>query len=124
MENKKHFILFLLLSILFILNSCSIFNGSKYKDLYHLTDKYVELLYTKYESYGLLGGEKEETPDGKYQVLPIGRLINVKIMANVDDSVYEQLCYDISLHYKDDQRVHNVYIAQAGTVMIDCRKQK
>lgn len=104
--------------------SCSVVGEIKNRDLYSLTDKYVESLYTEYESYGLLGGEPELTPDGKYQVLPIGRLVNVKIMSVVDDSVYENLCKELSAHYKNDNHVNNVFINQAGTIMIDCRNKK
>ena len=116
------------ISVLFIclwsFSSCSIIGEIKNRDLYSLTDKYVESLYTKYESYGFLGGEPELTPDDKYQVLPIGRLVNVKIMSAVDDSVYTNLCKELSAHYKNNNHVNDVFINQAGTIMIDCRNKK
>lgn len=95
-------------------------NEIRYKNLFDLTDKYVESLYTKYESYGF-AGNAELTKNGKYQVMPIGRLINVKIMDSVADSKYENLRKILETHYRNDDRVKDVYRAQVGTLMIDCR---
>lgn len=120
----KRFLVFPLCSIFFVFVFCSLLTGCKHKDLYKLTDKYVDSLYTEYESYGLMGGETELTPDGKYQVHPIGRLVNVKIMAVVDDSVYEKLRDDLASHYKNDKKVYDVYISKVGTIMIDCRNRE
>lgn len=53
--------------------------------------------------------------------MPIGRLINVKILKAVTDDVYRDLEEDLESHYKNDRRVNNVYINNAGTIMIDCR---
>jgi hypothetical protein len=53
--------------------------------------------------------------------MPVGRLINVKIMEAVDNEVYKELEEDLKSHYKDDERVNDVYINNAGTIMIDCR---
>ena len=61
------------------------------------------------------------TENGLYTVFPIGRLINVKIEKFVENNEYERLKKDIQKYYKNDTRVHNVYICQAGTIMIDCR---
>lgn len=91
------------------------------KDLYELTDKFVESLYTEYESYGLFGGPEEYTPDKEYKVMPVGRLINVRIEKVASDKDYEELIEDLKSHYKDDSRVKNVYRCGAGTIMIDCR---
>lgn len=120
---KKQIALFASFTFLLILffSSCSLIGEIKNKELYSLTDKYVESLYSEYESYGLLGGTPELTKNEKYQVFPLGRLINVKIMTYVEDSVYEQLCKELEAHYKNDSRVSDVYISQAGTIMIDCR---
>lgn len=120
---KKIVVNFTLMMFLFLvlLAFCSLVKEIKNKDLYTLTDKYVESLYTKYESYGL-SGSAELTPDGKYQVYPIGRLVDVKIMSVVEHSVYENLKNDLAKHYKNDTRVKNVYINQGGTIIIDCRK--
>ena len=93
------------------------------RELYEKTDHFVNQLTTQYESYGILGGSqhKVETSDGKYQIMPVGRLINVKILEVVDDITYKKLRDDLAHHYSNDNRVNRVYIAAAGTVMIDCR---
>ena len=92
-------------------------------ELYGITDEFVESLYTTYESYGMFGGDEFTTltEDGRYQVMPVGRLINVKIMEVVEDEVYEDLRDDLQSHYSSDDRVKDVYISQGGTIMIDCR---
>ena len=94
-----------------------------HRELYEKTDHFVDQLTTQYESYGLLGGSqyKVETSDGKYQIMPVGRLINVKILGVVDDATYRALRDDLASHYREDTRVNDVYIAAAGTVMIACR---
>ena len=109
----------LLASILFFLVSCS---PSK-KELYNLTDTFVESLQTNYQSYGILNAKEytKTTSDGEYQVMPIGRLINVKILKVVNYEVYKDLEEDLKSHYKNDKRVNNVYINKVGTIIIDCR---
>lgn len=106
-------------AIITLLVSCS---PSK-KELFELTDSFVESLQTTYDSYGILGGtdHKKTTTDGQYQVMPVGRLINVKILNVVTDDVYKDLEEDLESHYKNDKRVNDVYINGAGTIMIDCR---
>lgn len=98
---KKIFLLLLVLS-LFI--SCS---QSK-KELYEATDKFVSSLNTEYQSYGMLGGMDYAitTADGLYKVMPIGRLINVRIEESVDKDEYEKLRKDLENHYKKDVRVN------------------
>lgn len=112
----KKFICFLILAFVI---SCS---PSK-KELYSVTDSFVESLETTYNSYGILGGKEhiKLTSDGLYQVMPVGRLINVKILKVVGDDVYKELEKDLENHYKNDKRVNDVYINNAGTIMIDCR---
>ena len=112
----KKYICFLILAFVV---SCS---PSK-KELYNITDSFVESLYTTYESYGILGGQEHirTTSDGQYQVMPFGRLINVKILKVVSDDVYKDLKEDLQNHYKNDKRVNDVYINNGGTIMIDCR---
>lgn len=94
-----------------------------HRELYEKTDHFVEQLTTQYQSYGIFGAtdRKVETSDGKYQIMPVGRLINVKILEVVDDDTYRKLRDDLASHYSKDARVNRVYIAAAGTVMIDCR---
>lgn len=112
---KKAFISFF---AVLMITACSKSKGKLYKE----TDSFVQSLQTTYESYGLNGAENSKiTSDGLYQVTPIGRLINVKIMKEVNDKEYEKLKGDLADHYKGDKRVNKVYVCEAGTVMIDCR---
>ena len=62
-------------------------------DLYEITDDFVESLNTTYVRYGITDFESNMrvTPDGYYQVFPVGRLINVKILEVVEDEAYEDL---------------------------------
>jgi hypothetical protein len=53
--------------------------------------------------------------------MPIGRLINVKILKIVKEDYYKELENDLKEHYKNDKRVNDVFINNAGTIMIDCR---
>jgi hypothetical protein len=110
-------IIFLLLTFIV---SCSPSN----KELYDITDSLIESLQASYESYGILGGEEhiKKTSDGQYQIMPVGRLINVKILKVVSDDVYEELEEDLKSRYKGDNRVNDVYRNNGGTIMIDCRK--
>lgn len=95
---------------------------STHSNLYEQTDYFVEQLSSTYQSYGLQGlSEKRTTKDGKYSVIPMGRLIIVKIEEYVPDDKYESLRKDLERHYKKDSRVNRVYINQGGTVVIDCR---
>lgn len=96
----------------------------KINELYKITDSFVELLDTRYSSYGLLGGMDyiKLTQDKEYQVFPINRLINVKIMHYADKKEYEKLQKKLQKHYKNNKKVREVYICNAGTLMIDCRR--
>lgn len=93
------------------------------KELYKITDNFVEKLHTKYESYGIMGGSKHTTytKNRHYKVMPIGRLINVRIEKVVEKKKYQDLKKDLERHYRRDQRVNDVYISKGGTIMIDCR---
>jgi hypothetical protein len=93
------------------------------KELHGIADSFIDSLQTTYNSYGVLGGKEhiKTTSDGQYQVMPVGRLINVKILKVVNDDVYKNLVEDLKSHYKDDKRVNDVYLNNGGTVMIDCR---
>lgn len=112
-------------AMLVVLSGLLIIGCSQSKrELYKITDGFVGSLQVTYESYGILGGEdfSRSTSDGLYVVMPIGRLINVKIQKVVGMSEYEKLRSDLRKHYKNDSRVRDVYICQAGTIMIDCRR--
>jgi len=105
--------------IFILLVGCSQSN----KELYEKTDHFVQSLETRYESYGIYGALKYSvtTSDGLYQISPIGRLINVKILKVAGDDEYKELRQDLEDHYDGDTRVNKVYISNAGTIMIDCR---
>jgi hypothetical protein len=92
-------------------------------ELFRETDAFVESLYTTYRSYGLFGGTaySKTTNDGLYKIMPIGRLINVRIEKPVSADVYETLRKDLEDYYENDVRVNRVYICRGGTIMIDCR---
>ena len=115
---KKIFNILLVIAFTLTLSSC---NEIKHKELFKITDKVVESLYTEYESYGLFGGKEEYTSDREYKVMPIGRLVNVRIEHEATDKEYEDLLEDLQSHYKGNSHVNQVYRCQAGTLMIDCR---
>lgn len=103
--------------LFFTVSSCD-----RYKSVYEHTDYFIDKLSTTYSSYGLQGAnEKRYTDDGRYGVFPIGRLINVRIEDYATSEEYEHLRKKLEAHYKGDSRVNDVYINQAGTIMIDCR---
>ena len=105
--------------ILALVTGCS--TGKK--ELYGITDSFVGSLQKIYDVYGILDstGRIKTTNDNQYQVMPVGRLINVKILKIVSDDIYKELKEDLENYYKDDKRVNNVYINKAGTIVIDCR---
>lgn len=109
----------LVFTFLLFLISCS----SNKNELYKLTDSFVQSLQTDYQSYGLAGGinELKVTSDSLYQVTPIGRLINVKILKEDNVKDYNDLIEDLKNHYKKDKRVNEVYLNNLGTIIIDCR---
>lgn len=92
--------------------------------LFSLTDKYVEGLDSRYEHYGLLNNKPELTSSEFFQVMPMVRLINVKIMHSSSDLEYEILKYVLKFHYLGNKKVNDVYRCQAGTLMIDCRRKE
>nr|WP_315152325.1 hypothetical protein [uncultured Flavobacterium sp.] len=115
MKNK-----ILILSIyLFLIIGCSPSKNELFKE----TDSFVESLQTTYESYGILGGSEfaKTTSDGLYTITPVGRLINVKIQKVAESGEYEELKQDLKDHYEGNVKVNDVYICNAGTIMIDCR---
>lgn len=119
---KKILIYFVILIIGCSSSEKGLFKES-YKALYNETDVLVQSLDTTYESYGIFGGKEQSVTinDVMYTIKPIGRLINVKIQKLVSDEEYEKLRKKFEQHYKNDDRVNEVYICKAGTVMIDCR---
>ena len=95
----------------------------EYNDLYNLTDEFVEKLYTTHTSYGMFIDMENAryTKDKEYRVVPLGRLINVKIEHYADVSEYEKLREALESHYYKNSRVNEVYRCGGGTIMIDCR---
>ena len=111
--------LFFYLITIILISSC---NSKQDKELFEITDYFVNPLNTTFETYGMDGLEyQKEASNGYYIVTPMGRLINVKIQKGVDDKVYEELRSNLEKHYKKDTRVNEVYINKGGTIMIDCR---
>ena len=88
-----------------------------------ITDAFVENLNAPYESFGLFNSMDyvKHTSKGTYQVMPTGRLINVKIDKYVEDKEYYKLLKKLERHYRGNANVNKVYRCQAGTLMIDCR---
>ncbi len=102
---------------------CTSCDNIKYKELFEITDQFVDNLTYVYESYGITGGleHTQYTKDGEYKVSPTGRLINVRIEHYADSKEYEELRKALEKHYSDDYRVNEVYRCNGGTLMIDCR---
>ena len=118
--NKSKIMKKLLVIIMILgLTSCSFINS----ELFEITDSFVESLSSTYERYGILNStdNTKTTKDGEYTITPIGRLINVKINKPVSSEDYENLEKSLQSHYKGNSNVNNVYISNAGTIMIDCR---
>ena len=112
--------LFFNLVLLSLLVGC---NEMRHRELFEKTDNFVESLNSYVQSYGLLGGQEytEYAENGYYRIMPMGRLINVRIEQEVSLSEYENLRQILESHYSGDSRVYQVYICEGGTVMIDCR---
>lgn len=117
---KIYITLFICVLGLFSLCSCE---DPKYREVFEITDYFVEELQTTYQSYGLIGGAKytQYTNNREFKVFPMGRLINVRIEHAADDEEYEKLRSALESHYTGDERVQKVYRCQFGTIMVDCR---
>lgn len=114
----------LLTAILLVISSVSFASCDrlKYGDLFSVTDSFVEELDTRVQSYGFQG-DVRDAQDGVYRVVPIGRLVMVKIvkLSVASSSDYEQLRKVLQNHYSGDRRVNDVFINGYGVVSIDCR---
>ena len=110
---------------IFLIVSCSVIQkDSELSELIEITDFFVESLDTKVIHYGRgpkAYENKRETSDRFYRVVPLGRLINVKIQEKVSDEVYFELQEELQEYYKNDKRVNGVYVNKAGTINVDCR---
>jgi hypothetical protein len=93
------------------------------RELYKQVDYFVEQLDTYYSRYDAYGKHSTSVVCGNtiYNVSPMGRLIVVKINKYVPSSEYEKLSKSLERRYKNDNRVNDVYINRAGTVVVDCR---
>lgn len=96
--------------------------SSSESELFKDTDSFVESLQTT-GSYDILEAAEnsKKTSNGLYAITPVGRMINVKIRRGVQIEAYEKLKQDLQDHYRNDSRVNDVFICNAGTIMIDCR---
>jgi len=91
-------------------------------ELYKITDYFVNSISSEDVSYSIVDVKNSKiTKDGLYSVSPIGRLIKVNIENCVGFDDYKQLKEDLSLYYKNDARVHGVYICNVKTIVVDCR---
>jgi hypothetical protein len=62
-------------------------------ELFENTDAFVDSLYTTYESYGILKSTEysRTTSEGLYTIMPVGRLVNVKIQQVATEEEYGEL---------------------------------
>lgn len=97
-------------------------NLAQFSSLFSKTDNFIDMLDTIYESYDMLGKRSSDTSDNKYTVTPIGRLIVVKKKSSASDVSYNEIKEALTQHYKNKYKVKDVYLNNAGTVTIDCRK--
>lgn len=95
---------------------------SKFTSLFSKTDYFIDMLDKVYESYDILGKKSSDTSDNNYTVTPIGRLIVVKKKSIASDVSYNEIKDALTKHYKNNIKVKDVYLNNAGTVTIDCRK--
>jgi uncharacterized protein (DUF1919 family) len=94
-------------------------------DLYEETDDFVESFTVGgVYSYGIFGPLHYEkfTSNGNYKIAPVGRLVNVRIEKEHDQSDYEDLAKKLRDRYKNNPNVKDVYISNGGTLIIDCRR--
>ena len=94
----------------------------KLLDLYDKIDYFIDELSYNVNSYDWTLAEyyAKYACDGQYRVMPIGRLINIRIEQVVPSYRYTELCNRLKDHYNNNSNVRNVYVCQGGTVMIDC----
>ena len=94
------------------------------KKLINSTDYFVEELDVKYSSYGILNDYNQSTEFFNLPIVvtPIGRVFIVKVDEYVDDNKYKMIETILKNHYRNDNRVNDVYRNNGGTITIDCRK--
>lgn len=90
---------------------------SEYVSLFTTTDKMINNL-----PYSGSGGTKsEKTSDNSYIVTLLGRIITVKKNSYSGPS-YSEIKNALYDRYKTNSKVYDVFLNNAGTITIDCRK--
>jgi hypothetical protein len=120
---KSVVIAFLLCSVCLVNTSCSK-NDDKdntFTALFDKTDYFIGMLDTVYEHYDAFGNDAQNTSDGEFTIIPIGRLIIVKESIVAQNISYSDIETALKLHYKNESKVKNVFQNDAGTITIDCR---
>ena len=93
---------------------------NKYSNLYDLTDQAIHEVCMSTSIFDL--PPQKFTEDGNYQIIPIGRMVAVKILSEGHTyNDYESLMKNLKKHYKDNSVIHGIYINNGGTITIDCR---
>lgn len=93
---------------------------NKYSNLYDLTDQAIHEVCMSTSIFDL--PPQKFTEDGNYQIIPIGRMVAVKIISDGHDyNDYESLLKNLKKHYKDNYVINGIYINNGGTITIDCR---
>lgn len=117
--------LLLAMTITFSLSSCNKDEedgmDTAYSSLFLKTDYFIDMLDKIYDSYDAIGKKSADTSDGNYTVTPIGRMIIVKKKSYVKKT-YKEIRDALDNHYKKSYKVKTVFLNNAGTVTIDCRK--
>lgn len=121
---KNYYVLTIVLFTLLIIGSVSCSSDddnrsapySQFTALFNKTDYYVNKLKT-YKSLV----ESEKTTDYKYTVSVIGRLITVK-KNDYTGEPYSTIKDALKYHYRDNYSVNDVFLNNAGTITIDCRR--
>lgn len=96
--------------------------NSKY-ELISIIDKFIDTLEIIPGGYDILNKKKyiKYTKDSSYNVMPIGRLINIEINSYLTNDQYEILKNNLIEYYKCNININNIYICNYGTIIIDCR---
>lgn len=117
---KNFYIIFI---FLFIISCNPIKEYNEKQDLYDKVEYFVNTLSDYSVSYGIEGYKYTKYSKNKYyKIMPVGRLINVRIEEPVSSDKYLTLKKDLKRHFKSNVLVKDVYICNGGTVMIDCRR--
>lgn len=95
----------------------------KYVEVIKQVEDFVYDLTETYQHYDCFGHNSTTVySDGKrFEIIPIGRMIVVKVDEYVSDDYYEDVKSEIKKKYENDHRVNDVFINGFGTISIDCR---